>query len=95
MEPIGDELYPNAKYELPLDAPLGWLIIPYPFGVSKTMLLLLEYPAVVVPTSKLPEESNVIACVKVIAFPAVPEGAVLNLNPPLLLSNLDAKFEVA
>ena len=33
-------------------------------------------PELVVPTSKLPLASSVIACVKLIGLPAVPEGAV-------------------
>ena len=42
------------------------------------------------PTIRFPLESSVIACVKVIAFPAVPEGALYQMCPPDVWAYLDA-----
>ena len=49
---------------------------------------------VVVPIPTLPLASSVIACVKVIALPAVPEGAVKNLCSPLACVYCEANLDV-
>ena len=58
------------------------VVVSTPCTLAVPFTSSLKPASVVVPTRRLPVLVRVIAWVKLIALPAVPDGAVKNLNPP-------------